>query len=111
MRPELKLLVVVVAFSFSMLSGCDSGDSAPQLGSGHPGWHKADCFACHEESGHRKGHTPGECAECHGDNGAPSGHGGATPCLDCHGTGGLKEAPPEHLGAALSDPDDCMSCH
>jgi hypothetical protein len=110
LRP-LFILIALLGLVGAGPLGCDSGDDAPQVSSSHPGWKKADCRACHN-SGHQKDHHPGECAECHGRNGAPDGHGGSTPCLNCHGAGGTKPAPSEHLSAAqLPDPEACLSCH
>ena len=110
MRSSLLFVTLAIALPLLALSGCGD-DAAPGLESGHPGWGKADCFACHDERGHRANLTSGECAGCHDTNGAPSGHTGDTPCLQCHDEAGVMPAPNEHLGAELSDPDDCLSCH
>jgi hypothetical protein len=87
-------------------------DNPPQLTSAHTGWRSACCLDCHDSTGHRAGLEPYQCIGCHDKNGSPAGHGGSTPCLDCHGTGG-GDAPLVHqcTNGSFPDPVSCQTCH
>jgi len=84
-------------------------NSAPILGSSHPGTRSPQCSACHTLP--VAGHTAtigSACAACHGANGAcdPNGrstvrrHAPTDNCVSCH---------PAHHGFAANN--DCASCH
>jgi hypothetical protein len=101
------LLAMLMVFA---VTACDSDEDAPQLASGHPGYHKTNCLGCHSTDSHNKGLMPGDCAECHGNNGAPAGHGSTANCLDCHASGG-KAINADHVAANHDAPGDCNACH